>query len=88
MIRISNSYVTTIDFLSTVDMEKLQAIRDSVRVLNSLTKSSDKFRVCLRGRKPILKVKNKSYDSGGNVVGGIKNAQRADVYIYVRKSWY
>ena len=84
MIRYSTSYVTTIDFLSTVDMEKLQAIRDSVRVLNSLTKNS-KFRVCLRGRKPIVKVKNKSYDFGGNVVGGIKNAQRADVYIYPRR---
>jgi hypothetical protein len=51
-------------------------------VLNSLTK--DKFRVCLRGRNPILKV-NKSYDRGGNIVGGINNAQRADVYIYPRR---
>ena len=81
MMRYSTTYVTTIDFMSTSDMEKLQAIRASVRVLNSLTK--DKFRVCLRGRNPILKV-NKSYDRGGNIVGGINNAQRADVYIYPR----
>jgi|LakMenE01Jun11ns_1017448.scaffolds.fasta_scaffold9693082_2 hypothetical protein len=83
MMRYSTTYVTTIDFMSTSDMEKLQAIRASVRVLNSLTKNS-KFRVCLRGRNPILKV-NKSYDRGGNIVGGINNAQRADVYIYPRR---
>ncbi len=84
MMRTSTNYVTTIDFMSTVDMEKLEAIRASVRVLNSSLRNS-KFRVCLRGRKPLSKINNKSYDWGGNIVGGICNAQRADVYIYPRR---
>lgn len=52
------------------------------------------LRVCLRGRKPKTKqvVRNfwtgkqglRGYDFGGNVVGGLDNAQEFDVYVYTR----
>ncbi len=56
-----------------------------------------KKRVVLRGRKPEVKMEIKrnfwtgetrkgsvSYDWAGNIVGGIKNATKIDVYIYDR----
>lgn len=52
------------------------------------------FRVEVRGREPIEKgscshwlfgkADNRSYDWGGNVIGGIANAKRLDVYMYRR----
>jgi len=92
--RTSKSYVTTIDPLSVVDMERLQAIRDTVKVTNE--NRTNKKRVVLRGRKPLVKMPVPggyyhkgsflpvSYDWAGNIVGGIKNASKLDVYIYRR----
>ncbi len=52
------------------------------------------FRVRVCGREPIEtgtathwllgKADNRSYDFGGNVIGGIANAKRLDVYLYRR----
>lgn len=92
------SYVGTFVTSHAGDMEKLQALRESVSLLNK----TDAFwgtypdyrpfqkRVVARGRKAITKMKTRgskgpvSYEWGGNVVGGIKNAGELDVYIYVR----
>ena len=93
MKRTSTYYVTTLDPMSVVDMEKLQVIKATIRVANQYSKS--KKRVVLRGRKPLIKktvtsfrtgkTSVRSYDFGGNCVGGIKNASKYDIYIYSRR---
>ena len=92
MERKSSSYVFTADVNSVSDMEKLEAIKQAVRVVNKTAYINK--RVVLRGRKPLKKkeVFNfytdqksvRSYDFGGNIVGGIANATMIDVYIYDR----
>jgi hypothetical protein len=84
----------TVDTSSAVDMEKLSIIKKSVSAANK--NRLDKKRVVLRGRKPIEKMyvrggyfykaslRPVSYDWAGNIVGGIKNATKYDVYIYGR----
>lgn len=44
----SKNYVTTLDPMSSVDMEKLQTIKDTVKACNAY--ELKKKRVCLRGR--------------------------------------
>ena len=88
----TSTFVATLSPYSYEDMEILDAIRKTVSTINKA--SVKKYRVCVRGRKPFEKkvVRNKwsgrtslvSYDAAGNVVGGIQNAQRYDVYIYRR----
>ena len=94
--RKSQSFVCTLDVQSVCDMEKLQAIRDAVSILNK--SASFKKRVVVRGRKPFTKMMDRggffyraskglvSYDRGGNIVGGIANASMLDVYIYDRRA--
>lgn len=81
--RRSKSYVGTIVPSNYRDQEKLIGIKAAVSVINST--NTEKKRVVLRGRKPIWKIDNKSYDWGGNIVGGIRNASVIDVYIYDRR---
>ena len=94
----TNSYVGTFVTSHSGDMEKLQALRESVSLMNK----TDAFwgtypdyqkrqkRVVVRGRKAIVKMKTSiskglvSYEPGGNVVGGLANAGEFDVYIYDR----
>lgn len=97
MKRKSTSYVCTLDVNSVSDMEILQAIRKTVSVSNY--RSPAKKRVVIRGRKPATKMlvvgnhfqkpsKNPmSYDWAGNIVGGIANATKYDVYVYDRREW-
>lgn len=93
MNRYSENYIMTIDPEWASDVAALEQIRENVREFNKEAKR--KQRVVLRGRKPILKKIRTcvscgcghsavSYDYFGNVVGGLKNAQRIDVYIYYR----
>ena len=90
MKRTSENFVVRLDTRSADDMIKLQDIRKSVSVMNRM--SSEKFRVDVKGRKPIQKgvIRNQitgkviatgSYGYGGNIVGGLANAQFYDVYI-------
>ena len=81
--RRSKSYVDTLIPRDYDDEEKLRGIKAAVSVINAT--STKKKRVVLRGRKPIWKIDNKSYDWGGNIVGGIRNASVVDVYIYDRR---
>lgn len=83
MKRNSTNYVITLDVNSASDMEKLALIKSTIRAVNAY--NSKQKRVVVRGRKPI-NVTNKSYDWGGNIVGGIKNASKLDVYIYDRRA--
>jgi hypothetical protein len=94
--RASTSYVTTLDVNSASDMEMLQTIKKAVSVINF--RNPNKKRVVIRGRKPAVKMEiGKHYWTGksrkgpvnfdwfGNIVGGITNATKLDVYIYDRR---
>jgi hypothetical protein len=91
MKRTSTSYVTTLDVNSSTDMEMLRTIKKAVSVMNY--RNPNKKRVVLRGRKPIVaysyywagKTFTHSYDLSGNIVGGLANATKLDVYIYDRR---
>ena len=89
MKRTSKNFIVRLDTQSSDDMIKLQDIRKSVSVMNRM--SAQKFRVDVKGRKPIQKgvIRNQitgrvivgSYGYGGNIAGGLANAQFYDVYI-------
>ena len=79
--RKSASYVTTLDVQSVSDIQTLATIKATIKAVNAF--SQNKKRVVLRGRKPISKIYY-SYDRGGNIVGGLRNASKLDVYIYDR----
>jgi hypothetical protein len=90
--RTSTSYVCTLDVNSVADMQVLETIRKTISISNNNTQN--KKRVVVRGRKPIQKKKVHNhwtgktgfydYDFCGNIVGGIANATKLDVYIYNR----
>lgn len=93
--RTSTSYVCTLDVASVSDMQLLEVIRKTVKVSND--RMPNKKRVVIRGRKPAVKMQAAggyihrpskglvSYDWAGNIVGGIANATKLDVYIYDRR---
>ena len=93
--RTSTSYVCTLDVNSCADMRLLEVIRKTVKVSNQ--RMPNKKRVVIRGRKPAVKMQAAggyihrpskglvSYDWAGNIVGGIANATKLDVYIYDRR---
>jgi len=95
--RTSTAYAVTLNLFDEYDMMWLKQARDSMRKTNKSLREIGKtpMRIRLALRDPIRKVtywnkwtnrKNTSgYDFGGNVVGGIKNARKADVYIYERR---
>lgn len=94
----TDSYIGTFDVLDASDMLQLEDVRAMVKNMNKMLRVDGfgeyQYRVVVRGRKPVekKKVKNvftgktsvRSYDAGGNVIGGIKNATRLDAYIYRR----
>ena len=94
--RTSTSYVTTLDVNSACDMEELVLIKNLVKAINARNPYK-KQRVVLRGRKPEVKMQVPdgwihkgsrgpvSYNYFGNIVGGIKNATKIDVYVYDRR---
>ena len=91
--RTSTSYLCTLDVNSSFDMQQLELIRKTVKVSNY--RLANKKRVVIRGRKPAVKAqivdrwtgktRVLSYDWAGNIVGGIANATKIDVYIYDRR---
>lgn len=84
--RTSNSFVMTVDPLSVVDMEKLEAVRKTVSLMN---KTSDKKKyVKLHGRGSRIEATWKS-GNPNNYVNfcrelPLRFAERIDVYIYRR----
>lgn len=93
----SPSYVCSLDPQSCVDMEILNAIKRSVRVMNNNVQWEDLGetwdltrnlkvktyrRVRVKGREAIEKVNGRSYTWFGDLVGGLANAKRFDVYIH------
>ena len=92
MKRTSTSYIFTADINSASDMLQIEELRKAIKSLNTI--SDKKKRVVLRGRKPLVKMdkynpytgkmSKLSYDWAGNIVGGIANATKIDVYVYNR----
>ena len=92
MNRKSTSYIFTADINSASDMLQIEELRKAIKSLNTI--SDKKKRVVLRGRKPLVKMDKYnpytgkmstiSYDWAGNIVGGIANATKIDVYVYNR----
>lgn len=84
--RTSKYYVTTLDPLSAVDMEKLAMIRKTVSMVNSVTDT--KQYVKLHGRGPRILP---AFSAGKSISRfqqelPLAYAQRFDVYIYNRRS--
>jgi len=85
---------------SLESLTELAKIKNGIKSLNNYNKRLGKtnawgdplrFRVVLKGREPIEKVINprtgreNSYNIHGDVVGGIRNAGRVDIYIHERR---
>ena len=99
--RNSDSYVGSAYVNCASDMMQIEEIRALVRGLNkSLAEAGAidqhgtplRYRVCLKGREAIQKAFNPrtgnpiSYDTwNGDVIGGLSNAARLDVYIQRRR---
>lgn len=94
--RKSTSYVCSLDPQSCVDMEILATLKRAVKVLNKDVKWEDCGswgmvkkckRVRVKGREAIEKVNGKSYNWSGDLLGGLANAKRLDVYIHDDRRW-
>ena len=86
--RTSDNFVGRYKLTDSYDQEKIAGIRAAVKAINNTRKNpwskQPQLRVEVKGRKPMVKENGRSYYWGGNIVGGIKNALEADVYIYNR----
>ena len=86
--RTSDNFVGRYKLTDPYDQVKIAGIRAAVKAINNTRKNpwskQPQLRVELRGRKPMVKENGRSYHWGGNIVGGLKNALEADVYIYNR----
>lgn len=86
--RTSDNFVGRYKLTDPYDQVKIAGIRAAVKAINNTRKNpwskQPQLRVELRGRKPMIKENGRSYHWGGNIVGGLKNALEADVYIYNR----
>jgi pheromone shutdown protein TraB len=83
--RNSNSYKFTVALDDSDDISMLNNLRKLVSIANKKRCSGTnalRVRVALRKPKQKMLGYDYGYDYGGNVIGGIKNAQEADVYVY------
>ena len=91
--RISEAYVGSVYTNDSNYQEEIQKVRDGVKRMNKILKSDKiknswgsqvQYRVSVKGREAIVKNNNRSYNIHGDVVGGIANAKRLDIYIHTR----
>jgi hypothetical protein len=95
----SNCYLGSVYTACAGDMLQIQDVRSIVKKMNSYLRDANakdrygrplQYRVSLKGRDPIEKVINKrtgkpnGYNWAGDIVGGMANAGRIDVYIHQR----
>lgn len=94
--RRSSNYVCSLDPQSCVDMEILNALKLSIKAVNSDVQWEDAGvwgmvknckRVRVKPREAIEKVDGKSYNWSGDLLGGLGNAKRIDVYIHDDRRW-
>lgn len=90
---LADAYIGTFERDNSADMEQLDMVKHMVSRFNSwlkLSGSDQRYRVCLKGRKPYKKMKTPtskgpvSYNYWGTVVGGIDNASVLKAYVYRR----
>ena len=100
--RSSDSYIGSVYANDPSHIEEIQELRQNVKNMNKALRESNavdkrgiaiQYRVSLKGREAIEKAINHRtgnpisyYTHNGDVVGGIKNAGRIDVYIHRRYS--
>lgn len=85
----SKHYIATVEN-NVEGLSFINHLRIQMRVLNKYSKL--KRRVIIRGRQAKQKETRfiygrkttQSYDNCGNIIGGISNAKRFDIYIYNR----
>ena len=82
--RQSKSYVGTYNTQDPIDMLMFEHLKKNVSLLNKTDAFNNKKRIRAALRKPLVK-NGPSYDWGGNLIRGIKNAGEIDVYIYDRR---
>ena len=82
--RQSKSYVGTYNTQDPIDMLMFEHLKKNVSLLNKTDAFNNKKRIRAALRKPLVK-NGPSYDWGGNLIRGIKNAVEIDVYIYDRR---
>jgi hypothetical protein len=82
--RTSKYYVTTLDPLSTVDMEKLTMIRKTVSMLNSVTDTKQYVKLHGRGPRKQAAIELRRPLHCIQQTLPLSHAQRLDVYIYNR----
>lgn len=100
--RCSTSYIGSVNTSCETDMIRVEEVRGIVKTMNMYLRDSNavdrrgnklQYRVCLKGREAIKKKINPrtgkpiSYNSFGDLIGGVKNAGRIDVYIHQRYDW-
>ena len=98
----TSAYIGTYSTECAGDMMDLEQLRDTIKTLNqelkyhgAVTKYGHplRFRLSVKGRKPINKVVNKrtgrlnGYTWGGDVIGGLANAAEYDAYLHQRHYW-
>ena len=82
--RQSKSYVGTYNTQDPIDMLMFEHLKKNVSLLNKTDAFNNKKRIRAALRKPLVK-NGPSYDWGGNLIGGIKNAGEIYVYIYASR---
>jgi hypothetical protein len=81
--RNSDSYHFSIDSRDDANLRQLRETLKEENYQRLLNGDNKRVHAKLRGRGAKNKVRNRSYDYSGNVVGGLKNALRFDVYLRV-----
>jgi len=96
MKRTSRHYQGTVQFSDVGDVLWLNDFREQIfqtnKILRKMGKNALRIRLALRSpieKKTVYNWRTQTYhhvgyDFGGNVIGGINNARKADVYVYER----
>jgi hypothetical protein len=82
--RTSSNYITTLDPLSAVDMEKLQLIRDAVSAANVNRLRKKYVKLHARGPRIQAAISDNASIFAYQRELPVRHAQRLDVYIYDR----
>lgn len=82
----SKNYMGTVTDVNDPELVALKRIVSKMNKNDNAWGSTSRLqkRVVVRPRGARVKLGPTAYDFGGNLIGGMKNAQRFDVYVYDR----
>jgi hypothetical protein len=83
----SPAYITTLDPLSSVDMEKLEIIRNAVKVANKNRTKKNYVKCHARGPRVTAALGDGKHRRRYDQCLPLRHAQRLDVYIYTRNTY-